>query len=182
MTPDNINSTLIQIVDSIDVESIVECFQSMKDIIQFTESGHKGSQSGLQYLSEEDPHTSAVGRGKGRDHEYTSLNPLFVGTIFETIINKYKFTRTRLMWVNHMSCYSMHRDPSPRVHIPLITNEQCYFIFKHGLIQHFPVGYVYYTDTRHDHTFANCSEERRLHLVGAVDDNWITDRLTINKN
>ena len=182
MTSDNVNSTLIQTIDSIDVESILECYRSIENTIQFTESGRKGSQAGLQYLLEEDPHTSAVGRGRGIDHDYTLLNPTFSGTVFETIINKYNFTRTRLMWVNHMSCYSMHRDPSPRVHIPLITNEQCYFIFKSGVIQHLPVGHVYYTDTRYHHTFANCSEERRLHLVGAVDDNWITNRLTANQN
>lgn len=179
MTTDNVNSTLIQIIDSIDVESIIECYQSMKDSIQFTE-GSKGSQAGLQYLLNEDPWGSAVGRSQGRELEYTLLNPAFNGTIFETIINKYKFSRTRLMWVYPMSCYSMHVDSTPRVHIPLITNDQCYFIFKRGIIQHLSVGQVYYTDTRYRHTFANCSEEKRLHLVGAVDDNWINDRLILN--
>lgn len=182
MTIDNIDSTLIQIIDQIDVESILECYRSMKDIIQFTESGNKGSQSGLQYLSNTDPWTSAIGRIQNKESEYNLLNPVFVGTIFEKIINQYKLTRTRLIWMYPMSCYSMHNDPTPRVHIPLITNEQCYFIFKRGLIQHFPVGHVYYTDTRYHHTFVNCSEEKRLHLVGVVDNNWITNRLTTNQN
>ena len=77
------------------------------------------------------------------------------------------------MWVNPMSCYSLHKDSTPRIHIPLITNPSCYFIFKEnntpeGIIQHLPVGSVYWTNTTVSHTFINCSELPRLHLVGVV--------------
>ena len=73
------------------------------------------------------------------------------------------------MWVGPYACYSMHRDSTPRVHIPLITNSECYFVFKHGIIKHLESGQVHYTNTTIKHTFMNCSDQYRLHLVGAVE-------------
>ena len=160
---------LIKTIESIDINPILECYQSIESEIIWTEYNHKGKQSGLQYLDNEDPWASAVGISRGRELEYSNLNPLFSGTIFEEIINKYKFKRTRLMWVGPYACYSMHKDSTPRVHIPLITNLDCYFVFKSGIIKHLEAGYVHYTNTNWKHTFMNCSDQYRLHLVGAVE-------------
>ena len=165
-------SELIKIIESIDIDPILECYHSLESEIIWTDYSHKGKQSGLQYLTNEDPWTSAVGKSRGKELEYTNLNPYFSNTIFEEIINKYKFKRTRLMWVDPKVCYSMHKDSTPRVHIPLITNTDCYFVFKHGTIKHLKEGHVHYTDTRFFHTFMNCSDQYRLHLVGAVDINY----------
>jgi hypothetical protein len=163
---------LIKTVDSIDIAPILEAYHLIESDIIWSGYDHKGKQAGLQHLADEDPWTSAVGRSRGRELEYTHLNPYFAGTCFEEIINRYKFKRTRLMWVGPYACYSMHRDTTPRVHIPLITNAECYFVFKDGPIQHLEAGTVHWTDTRFRHTFMNCSDVPRLHLVGAVE-KWI---------
>jgi hypothetical protein len=63
----------------------------------------------------------------------------------------------------------MHYDKNPRIHIPLLTNPECYFVFKNGMIQHLEVGSSYWVDTRLHHTFINCSAQKRLHLVGVVE-------------
>jgi hypothetical protein len=169
--------SLHRVIDTIDVEAILECYYRLEPEIQFTEFGHKGSQAGVQYhINDENQWTSAVGRSRGVELEYTQLNDTFKGTIFETIINQYQFKKTRLMWVYPYACYSMHRDSTPRVHIPLITNRNTYFVFWHGLVKHLEPGFVHYTDTTSPHTFMNCSEEKRLHLVGAVEPNWINSR------
>jgi hypothetical protein len=160
---------LIKTIESIDINPILECYHSIEPQISWTDYNHKGKQAGLQYLDNEDPWDSAVGRSRGKELEYSNLNPLFSGTIFEEIINKYKFRRTRLMWVGPYACYSMHKDSTPRVHIPLITNSECYFVFKSGIIKNLESGQVHYTDTRFFHTFMNCSDQYRLHLVGAVE-------------
>ena len=164
-----IESELIKIIESIDINPILECYHSIESQIIWTEYNHKGKQAGLQYLDNEDPWDSAVGRSRGKELEYTNLNPYFSNTIFEEIINKYKFKRTRLMWVGPYACYSMHKDSTSRVHIPLITNKDCYFVFKHGIIKHLEAGQVHYTNTTIKHTFMNCSNQYRLHLVGAVE-------------
>lgn len=160
---------MINSIDNIDIESLLEAYYQIENTIQWTDFGHKGKQAGLQFKDNEDPWTSAVGRSKGNDVSYTILNPNFKNTVFETLIDRYKLKRTRLMWVNPFACYSMHIDNTPRIHVPLITNANCYFVFKSGLIKNLAKGLIWHVDTRYPHTFMNCSEFPRLHLVGIVD-------------
>jgi hypothetical protein len=63
----------------------------------------------------------------------------------------------------------MHKDETPRIHIPLITNLECYFVFRTGAIINLKQDYVWWVDTRRIHTFMNCSSVPRLHLVGVVE-------------
>lgn len=159
---------MIRIIDELDPTSLIESYLKLEANIKWFVNGHKGKQAGLQYINDDDPWDSAVGRSKGNELSYTNLNPSFKGTLFEELIDKYSLTRTRFMWVGPYSCYSMHRDSTPRIHVPLVTNPECYFVFKAGLIKHMPLGAVYRTNTLFPHTFMNCSEFPRLHIVGVV--------------
>lgn len=159
---------MIKVLDQIDSAMLLTEYLKLEEKIVWTEMGHKGKQTGLQFKEGEDPWTSAVGRSTGNELACDVLNPYFSNTVFEDIINKYKFKRTRLMWVGPYACYSMHKDETQRVHIPLVTNLDCYFIFKGRAPTHLKINNVYQTDTRLVHTFINCSEKPRLHLVGAV--------------
>jgi len=158
---------MIKIIDTIDSELILKEFNRLEKDIVWLDIPNK-KQSGIQYCIGEDMWLGATGKGHSNENSYVELNPLYKGTIFEEIINKYNLIRTRFMWVSPFTCYSMHKDNSPRIHVPIITNKDCYFVFKKGIIQHMPTGSVYQTDTRNFHTFINCSTEHRLHLVGAV--------------
>ncbi len=160
---------MIKVIEPIDVTPILESYLSLENLIQWTEYGHKGKQTGLQFKDKEDPWSSAVGKSQGNELTYTDLNPFFKNTIFEELIIKYNFKRTRLMWVGPYACYSIHRDETPRVHIPLITNPDCYFLFRPGQLTNLQKGYVWHVDTTKSHTFINCSDQHRLHLVGVVD-------------
>jgi hypothetical protein len=184
---------VIKILEDIDITDILSEYHKLDPNINWTQMGHKGKQTGLQYKLESDPWTgawsgfpkdengknytketwqNAVGRNKGMELTYNQLNPFFKDSVFEEIIKKYRMYRTRLMWVNGMSCYSIHRDSTPRIHIPLITNPECYFVFKDdnsSSMTYMKVGHVYWVDTRKKHTFMNCSEIARLHLVGVVE-------------
>jgi hypothetical protein len=79
--------------------------------------------------------------------------------------------RTRIMLAREKSSYSIHRDYSPRLHLPLITNTQCNFLFTEPPeLIHMPAdGTTYWVDTRKHHTFLNGSGDRRLHLVMIVE-------------
>lgn len=158
---------MVKILDTINVQELLESYNLLESKIQWTEYIYKGKQAGLQFKSNQDHWTSAVGKRTHSDKDYNELNPVFKDTIFEKIISKYKMTRTRLMWVYTKSCYSMHRDETPRIQIPLITNPDCYFVFKISPPVHLAEGNVYFVDTRNYHTFINCSEHNRLHLVGS---------------
>jgi hypothetical protein len=159
---------MIKVINNIDVITILESYSKIESNMVWTEYGHKGKQTGLQYYNNEDPWSSSVGISRGRELEYDRLNPFFKDTIFEELIKEYDLKRTRLMWVYPFACYSMHSDTTPRIHIPIITNLECYFVFKNGLMEHLKIGSSYWVDTRLPHTFINCSEHKRLHLVGVV--------------
>jgi hypothetical protein len=163
---------MIKVLSSVDSASLLNEYISLRKDMQWTGMGSKGKQVGLQYQENEDPWTSSVGKSRGNELEYSHLNPFFKNTKFELVINEFKLYRSRLIWLESYSCYSMHADSTPRIHIPLITNKHCYFVFKDtGLVSHLPANNVYWVDTTKTHTFMNCSEDRRLHLVGIIDEN-----------
>lgn len=158
--------SMIKILEKIDLSIITEALNLLEDNIVWTTYGNKGKQTSLQHKLNEDPWTSGVGKSAGYELDYSEINPFFKDSIFESIIKKYYLKRTRLMWIDPYSCYSMHRDTTVRIHIPIITNPNCYFVFKTGEIVHLPPNMVYQVNTTKLHTFINCSDYSRLHLVG----------------
>ena len=127
------DNTLIKKLDPIDITTLLKFYFSHIQHINWTVYGHKSKQSGLQYKDGDDPFSGAVGKSKGDELLHNILNPLYKDSVFETLINKYNLYRTRFLWVNPMSCYSLHKDTTPRIHIPLITNPSCYFVFKEDI-------------------------------------------------
>lgn len=161
---------MIKLLENIEYEPILNEYYKLEPNIVWQDSMHKGKQSGLQYLLGKDPWLSAVGKFQGiSELEYNILNPFYKNSIFERIINTYQLTRTRLMWLGANACYSFHKDTTPRIHIPLITNDQCFLIFKNFNIINMSLGGVYWIDTRNEHTAINGSDKWRLHLVGVVE-------------
>jgi hypothetical protein len=159
---------MIKIIEPINIKPILEEYKTIEKDIYWTEFGHKGKQSGLQFRENQNPWVDAVDRSKGAEMTFDQINPFFKNTLFEKLIKKYDLKRTRLMWMGNFACYSMHTDLSPRIHIPLITNDQCYFVFEQGLVKNLLLGFVYWIDTTKKHTAINGSDKWRLHLVGCV--------------
>lgn len=159
---------MITLIDTIESKQLLEYYYSIEKEIIWLDSGPKGKQSGVQYLFNEDPFLSATGKGRFHDKMFNNLNSYYKDTIIEEIINRYQLYRTRWIWLNPFSCYSMHFDSSPRVHIPIITNQYCLFLFPPNQTFHLETGNVYKADTNKKHTFINCSTQPRLHLIGAV--------------
>lgn len=159
---------MIKTLENIDIKSLLDCYREIESSIEWFDY-EKGKQAGLQYRDGENPWLSAVGKSKGDDLSVKEINPQIKNTEFEKTIKKFNLSRARLLWVKPFVCYSMHRDDSPRIHIPLVTNENCYFVFKGWHPMHLNIGKVYLVDTTKFHTFMNCSEEYRLHIVGAVE-------------
>ncbi len=120
--------------------------------------------------------TAGVGKSSKKtpewEHEFCHIQPELRGTVIEDYLNwlEVPVYRTRIMLSRSKTCYSIHRDYSPRLHLPLITNEQCNFVFANpAQLIHMPAdGKTYWVDTRKDHTFMNGSQESRLHLVMIV--------------
>ncbi len=85
-----------------------------------------------------------------------------------SVLSELKMYRSRLMNMPPKYCYSYHKDPTQRMHIPLITNENCFFVIEDEVIRLPANGNHYLIDTRKKHTFVNASFEKRLHIVGCV--------------
>ena len=118
--------------------------------------------------------TSGAGRvytlENQNEKDYCVLNPIFSGTVLEKYIKKYNGYRTRIMTMPGRHCYSVHMDPTPRIHIPLITNEEAWMIWPYkNLCYKMPAGSVYWADTRKFHTFINGANIPRIHIVMCVD-------------
>lgn len=104
---------------------------------------------------------------------FTKLCDLFKGTYIEevvNIVNAYKpVIRTRIMQNKPKTCLSIHEDPTPRIHIPLITNDHCFMVVGNQVL-HLPYGGIYLVDTTVMHTAVNASLKKRTHMVFCCKD------------
>ena len=103
---------------------------------------------------------------------FSEFDQRFADTYFEevhqTLSERFPVGRMRILSKDTYNCNSWHRDPEPRLHIPIISNPGSLFIVNHH-VTHLPAdGSVYFTDTRGYHTAINGGMERRVHLVAAL--------------
>ena len=87
--------------------------------------------------------------------------------VHSELIKRFPIGRMRVLSKRIYNCNSWHRDPEPRIHIPIETNPGSLFIVNQHLT-HLPAdGSVYFTDTRGYHSF-KWGEEIRTHIVAAL--------------
>lgn len=103
---------------------------------------------------------------------FTELIPEFEGTYFahvhEQLTRRMPIGRMRLLSKGLYNCNSWHRDPEPRIHVPIVTNPGSLFVVNHH-VTHLPAdGSTYFTDTRGYHTALNGGFATRVHLVAAI--------------
>jgi len=90
--------------------------------------------------------------------------------VYETLSAKYKLGRVRILLKQPRSTLSWHRDPEPRLHIPIITNPGCLMVID-NIAKHMPAdGSVWITNNEKYHNAFNGGEENRIHLVACVLD------------
>ena len=97
-----------------------------------------------------------------------TFDDLYFKTVWQTLSQLAPIGRTRVLSKGLYNCNSWHRDPEPRLHVPIITNPGSLFVVNHH-VTHLPAdGSVYFTDTRGYHTALNGGESQRVHLVAAL--------------
>ena len=131
------------------------------------------NQISLQSLSDEDDWYCGVGMAtklkNSNETDYKFIQPSLKGSLIETVINKYGAYRARIMNLRPRSCYSLHADYSCRIHIPIVTNYQCWMTWPLTQdICHLEAGKAYWTNTRLRHTAFNGSMDNRIHIVMCV--------------
>ena len=90
--------------------------------------------------------------------------------VYDVLSSKYKLGRMRILLKEPRSTLSWHRDPEPRLHIPIITNPGCIMVID-NVAKHMPAdGSVWITNNTKYHNFFNGGEQDRIHLVACVLD------------
>ena len=90
--------------------------------------------------------------------------------VYDVLSSKYKLGRVRILLKEPRSTLSWHRDPEPRLHIPIITNPGCLMVID-NVAMHMPAdGSVWVTNNTKYHNAFNGGEENRIHLVACVLD------------
>jgi hypothetical protein len=158
--------------------------QLKKQVLELCDTVLEHNHISLQY----DPMTSdcswlnSYGVDKTpREKYFNTLQPKLRGTEIELLFNNLSLDirRTRIFVIDPKSNpYPVHRDPTPRIHIPIETNDRCRF-YSHNPreepAEYMPAdGSIYLVDTRINHTFKNESNQRRVHIVGCYygEDVW----------
>lgn len=133
------------------------------------------NQISCQYLENQNPdwHCSVGSLEELEEKDETKYNlihPALTGSEIETLIKKYNGYRARIMVMPPRQTYSVHSDFSPRIHIPILTNDQCWMIWPyHSKCARLVEGKAYWTDTTKFHTAINGHKnETRVHLVFCV--------------
>ena len=104
----------------------------------------------------------------GKEKEF--IYPLFDIPYINAIIKEHSLYRVRLMNLKSKTCYTYHKDPYKRFHIPIITNDNCFFVIDDKITRYPADGNWYIVDTTKKHTALNASWNDRIHLVGNLDD------------
>ena len=135
----------------------------------------KGSKIRGVYWTKPDSTGKEVARDVGIDEsKYTEFVNDFKGTYFENVYRelseKFKLGRVRLLLKEPRSTLSWHRDPEPRLHIPIYTNPGAIMVVD-SVAKHLPAdGSVWITNNTKYHNAFNGGEEDRTHLVACVLD------------
>ena len=66
--------------------------------------------------------------------------------------------------MNWKSCLTYHYDETPRIHLPLITNDGCFMIID-DKTEKLHESTTYMVDTTKRHTALNAGEHLRFHMV-----------------
>jgi hypothetical protein len=103
---------------------------------------------------------------------FDTIHPELVGSELEKYIQWLPFPvfRTRIMVMVPGRQYTTHKDPTRRLHLPIVTNESARFLFPDDGIEFHMIGdgAVHAVDTRNSHTAVNNGQENRIHVVSVI--------------
>ena len=128
--------------------------------VYWTKPDHSGKESVRDEKINEKLYTEFV-----KDFEHT-----YFKEVYQKLSSQFKLGRVRILLKEPRSTLSWHRDPEPRLHVPIITNPGCMMVIE-NVAKHLPAdGSVYITNNVKYHNAFNGGEENRVHLVACLTD------------
>ena len=126
--------------------------------IYWTKPNQTGKEAIRDKMLDETLYTEFV-----KDFEHT-----YFKEVYDKLSSQFKLGRVRILLKEPRSTLSWHRDPEPRLHIPIITNPGCIMVIENAA-KHLPAnGSVYITNNVKYHNAFNGGEENRVHLVACL--------------
>jgi hypothetical protein len=103
-----------------------------------------------------------------KEKDFNEITDMFEGTYIGEVTSylhkEYNVVRGRFMLSEWKTCLTYHTDPTPRLHIPIVTNDNCFMVVDDKVIR-LPFGATYIVDTTLPHTAINASRFNRTHMV-----------------
>ena len=128
--------------------------------IYWTKPNHKGDEVSRDASLDEKLYTEFV-------NEFENT---YFKEVYDQLVSRFKLGRVRILLKEPRSTLSWHRDPEPRLHIPIITNPGCLMVIE-DTAKHLPAdGSVWITNNIKYHNAFNGGEENRVHLVACLTD------------
>lgn len=160
----------VEVLEEIDHLKVLDEANSVKVMMNkgWANIGQVGIQGHKPDLDPMIEWKSSIGRVDKLQYPETYFKyPLFELPTINRLMEKYGMLRTRIMQSNPKTCLTLHQDMTKRIHIPLITNEDCFMVIenKNYMLE---VGKVYLTNTTLRHTAVNASKHSRVHIVGCM--------------
>lgn len=111
------------------IEKIVNFDKLKSEVLEIVENiGFKDNQIILQSRSDVEDWYTGIGSIDQLDEKdetlYCNIHKSIENTEIARIIKKYNGYRARIIALTSRKCYSVHADYSPRIHIPITTNNQ----------------------------------------------------------
>ena len=130
---------------------------------------------GVYWTKPDETGKEVIRDSKIDESKYTEIVSDFKNTyfneVYEILKSKFNIGRVRILLKEPRSTLSWHRDPEPRLHIPIITNPGCSMVIE-NVAKHLPAdGCVTITNNTKYHNFFNGGEQSRIHLVACMLDN-----------
>jgi hypothetical protein len=99
-----------------------------------------------------------------------SIDPVYDIPYTNSLFEKYQMYSSRIMCLRPKTCYTVHRDQTPRIHFPIITDKRCLFILEDHAF-YMEKGWAHYVDTTKSHSALNGTMDLfRYHIVGKTDE------------
>jgi hypothetical protein len=108
---------------------------------------------------------------KGRKFTDDIKDMSYTKKIVHTLLQVSYFDSVNYRFIMPNTCYNWHFDKGQScMHIPLITNEGCRFVYENHNFSMPSDGSVYMVNNGRLHTFINAGREPRLHLTFEILD------------
>ncbi len=137
-----------------------------------TEGATDNDLSGRHWLRADERYVEEPREDLVDEASFTEFIPDYADTYFAHVHNeltkRVPIGRMRLSSKSLYNCNSWHRDPEPRIHVPIVSNPGSLFVINHH-VTHLPAdGSVYFTDTRGYHMAMNGGFDHRVHIVAVI--------------